>query len=141
AGPASGPDDREHAPALRASAHAVQTGALLNPATIVCTLQHKALSTRRTQMLTMCVAPASEAIMRKWLRRIRGAIGMGLTWGAAWSAVGSVPRWIFGINTDVPIPLVLGVLAFFAGVIFSTFLALIEGRRRFDQMSLRRFAA
>ena len=79
--------------------------------------------------------------MRKWLRRIRGAIGMGLTWGAAWSAVGSVPRWIFGINTDVPIPLVLGALAFFAGVIFSTFLALIEGRRRFDQMSLRRFAA
>ena len=26
--------------------------------------------------------------MRKWLRRIRGAIGMGLTWGAAWAGAG-----------------------------------------------------
>jgi hypothetical protein len=28
--------------------------------------------------------------MRKGLRRIRGAIGMGLTWAAAWFAVGLV---------------------------------------------------
>ncbi len=28
--------------------------------------------------------------MRKWLRRIRGAIGMGFTWGAAWSGAGIV---------------------------------------------------
>jgi len=65
---------------------------------------------------------------------------MGLTWGAAWSAVGLVPRWVFGINTDVPIPLVLGVLAFIAGVTFSGVLVVAEGRRRFDQMSLPRFA-
>ncbi len=25
--------------------------------------------------------------MKKWLRRIRGAVGMGLTWAAAWSGV------------------------------------------------------
>ena len=29
--------------------------------------------------------------MRTWLRRIRGAIGMGVTWAAAWSAAGVVP--------------------------------------------------
>ena len=78
--------------------------------------------------------------MRKWLRRIRGAIGMGFTWAAAWGAAGMVPRWVLGINTDAPLPLVFGVLGFIAGVAFSGVLVLTEGRRRFDQMSLPRFA-
>ena len=38
--------------------------------------------------------------MQKMLRRIRGAIGMGFTWAAAWSAVRLVPRWVFGFNAD-----------------------------------------
>src|ERR1700704_4633224 len=79
-------------------------------------------------------------MMGKWLRRIRGAIGIGLTWAAALFAVGSVPRWVFGVNTDVPIPLVFGVFGFIAGVTFSALLMLTEGRRSFDQMSIRRFA-
>jgi len=78
--------------------------------------------------------------MRKSLRRIRGAIGMGLTWGAAWFVAGSVPRWVFGVNTDAPLPLVFGLFGLFAGVVFSAVLALTEGRRTFDQMSLPRFA-
>ena len=78
--------------------------------------------------------------MQNWLRRIRGAIGMGLGWGAAWSAAGSVPRWVFGFNADAPFPLIFGVLGFIAGVTFSGLLVLTEGRRRFDQMSLPRFA-
>jgi hypothetical protein len=78
--------------------------------------------------------------MRKSLRRIRGAIGMGLTWAAALFAAGSVPRWVFGVSTDVPIPLVAGVFGFIAGVTFSALLVLTEGRRSFDQMSIRRFA-
>ena len=78
--------------------------------------------------------------MGKWMRRIRGAIGMGFTWAAAWFAVGLVPRWVFGFNADVPFPLVFGVLGFIAGVTFSGLLVLTEGRRRFDQLSLPRFA-
>ena len=78
--------------------------------------------------------------MQKWLRRIRGAIGMGVTWAIAWSAAGLVPRWILGIHTDAPLPLVFGVFGFFAGVTFSSLLVAAEGRRRFDQMSLPRFA-
>ena len=78
--------------------------------------------------------------MRKWLRRIGGAIGMGFTWAAAWFAAGLVPRWLFGFNTDVPFPLVFGVLGFIAGVTFSGLLVLFEGRRGFDQMTLSRFA-
>jgi hypothetical protein len=77
----------------------------------------------------------------KWMRRIRGAIGIGFTWAVAWAAVGSVPRWLFGFNTDAPLPLVFGVLGFIAGVIFSGLLMLTEGRRGFDQLSLPRFAA
>jgi hypothetical protein len=81
-----------------------------------------------------------EAIMRKWLRRIRGAIGMGFTWGAAWSVAGMLLAAATGFKADAPFPLIFGVLGFVAGVIFSGFLALTEGRRRFDQMSLPRFA-
>ena len=65
---------------------------------------------------------------------------MGVTWAVAWSAAGAVPRWVFGVNTDAPLPLVFGLFGFIAGVVFSTVIALAEGRRSFDQMSLPRFA-
>jgi peptidoglycan/LPS O-acetylase OafA/YrhL len=78
--------------------------------------------------------------MRKSLRRIRGAIGMGLTWGAAWCAGGIMLAVVTRFKADAPFPLIFGVLGFIAGVIFSAILALTEGRRRFDQMSLPRFA-
>lgn len=81
------------------------------------------------------------AIMRKWLRRIRGAVGIGLTWGAAWAGAGVMLAVATGFQADVPFPLFFGLLGFCAGVIFSAFLALSAGQRRFDQMSLPRFAA
>jgi len=80
-------------------------------------------------------------MMRTGLRRIRGAIGMGFVWGAAWSAAGLVPRWVLGFKPDAPFPIIFGVLGFFAGVTFSGLLALTQGRRTFDEMSLPRFAA
>jgi len=80
--------------------------------------------------------------MQKLLRRIRGAIGMGLTWAAALFVIGFVPRWVLGINSgDLPYPILFGGLGFIAGVAFSGILVLTEGRRRFDEMSLPRFAA
>ena len=79
--------------------------------------------------------------MQTLMRRVRGAIGMGLAWGAAWSLVGGAPRWLFGFNADVPFPIVFGVLGFIAGVIFFALLVLTERRRTFDQLSLPRFAA
>ena len=78
--------------------------------------------------------------MRNWLRRIRGAIGMGFTWAAAWSVAGLVPRWLLGFNPDAPFPIIFGVLGFIAGITFSGLIVLAEGRRRFDQISLPRFA-
>ena len=78
--------------------------------------------------------------MRTWLRRIRGALGMGFIWAVVWSAAGSVPRWVLGFNPDAPFPIIFGVFGFIAGVIFSAILALTERRRGFDEMSLPRFA-
>ena len=80
--------------------------------------------------------------MNKWLRRIRGAFGMGLTWALAWFGAGMVLLLIVGPDAaDVPFPLGFGFLGFLAGVTFSGVLGLVEGRRRFEQMSLPRFAA
>ena len=79
--------------------------------------------------------------MKKWLRRIRGAIGMGLTWAMAWFGAGLGLLLVVGFGAaDVPFPIVFGVFGFLAGVTFSGVLGIVEGRRRFDQMSLPRFA-
>jgi len=79
--------------------------------------------------------------MRNWLRRIRGAIGMGLTWAVAWFGAGMVLLLIVGPEAaDVPFPLGFGMFGFIAGATFSGVLGLIDGRRTFDQMSLPRFA-
>ncbi|MFN2399411.1 MAG: hypothetical protein ABR543_12325 [Gemmatimonadaceae bacterium] len=78
--------------------------------------------------------------MKKWVRRIRAAVGMGLTWGAAWFGAGIMLLLVSGFDADVPFPLLFALLGFVAGITFSGILGVIEGRRRFDQMSLPRFA-
>lgn len=79
--------------------------------------------------------------MKKWLRRIRGAMGMGLTWAFTWFSAGIALLLVVGPDAaDVPFPIGFGLLGFLAGVTFSGVLGLVEGRRRFDQMSLPRFA-
>lgn len=79
--------------------------------------------------------------MKKWWRRIRGAIRMGLIWGAAWSAAGALLARVPGLYSDLPFALLFAPLGFVTGIIFSGVLVAIEGRRRFDSMSLSRFAA
>ena len=79
--------------------------------------------------------------MKKWLRRLRGAIGMGLAWAAAWFAAGLVLLLVVGFGAaDVPFPLFFGFLGFLAGATFSGVLGIFARRRRFDEMSLPRFA-
>ena len=78
--------------------------------------------------------------MENWGRRIRGAIGMGFTWAVAWFCGGLV-LGVFDPGTDdVPLPIRFAILGFLSGVTFSGVLKLVGGRRRFDQMSLGRFA-
>jgi hypothetical protein len=83
--------------------------------------------------------------MKQWVRRIRGAIGMGLTWAVAGSAAGAIISLGFVVRTgsrpDAPFPIMFGALGFIAGVLFAGVLRLAAGHRRFDEMSLPRFAA
>lgn len=76
------------------------------------------------------------------LQRVRGALGLGLVWGLAWFTAGMALLLVVGPDAaDVPFPLGFGALGFLAGIVFSGVLALAEGRRSFEQMSLGRFAA
>jgi hypothetical protein len=82
-----------------------------------------------------------EGVVKKWLRRVRGAIGIGLTWAAAWFGAGMVLLLVVGFGAaDVPFPLFFGLLGFLAGATFSAILGILAGRRKFDEMSLPRFA-
>jgi hypothetical protein len=78
--------------------------------------------------------------MKKWGRRIRGAIGMGLAWGAAGFGAGILLARVSSFDVDLPFALLFAPLGFLAGIIFSGILVIIEGRRGFDRMSLSRFA-
>ncbi len=78
--------------------------------------------------------------MKKWGRRIRAAIGMGLTWGAAWFGAGILLARVPGFYSDLPFALLFAPLGFVTGIMFSGILVAIEGRRRLDSMSLARFA-
>lgn len=87
--------------------------------------------------------------MKNWMKRIRGAVGMGLTWAVLWSAIGAlvaVLPWTMPAGFPIRLEWIVGfaaqfaVLGFFGGAAFSVVLGVVEGRRRFDQMSLSRFA-
>ncbi len=84
--------------------------------------------------------------MKKWLKRIRGAVGMGLAWAVIWAGVGAIVGVVAavlgydaasGIAEGAAVGVIVG---FVAGATFSTVLGITEGRRRFDEMSLWRFA-
>ena len=88
--------------------------------------------------------------MTNWQRRVRGAIGMGLTWAVGWAIGGLLIGvtslilpflpWDFFFEVfDAPLP-ALAIPGFFGGVIFSAVLGIAARRRRFDELSLPRFA-
>lgn len=87
--------------------------------------------------------------MKGWLKRIRGAVGMGLTWAVGWGLFGVVigvtsillpglPWHVIFDVFDAPLP-ALAIPGFVGGVLFSTVLGIAARRRRFDELSLPRF--
>lgn len=89
--------------------------------------------------------------MPGWLRRLRGAIGMGVTWAVAWAVAGLAMGIASNILTflpwdaffrvfDAPLP-ALAIPGFISGAIFSVVLGIAGRRRRFDQISIPWFAA
>lgn len=88
--------------------------------------------------------------MQRWLRRIRGTVGMGLTWAVGWALAGlliGVTSWLlpalpwdsFFEVFDAPLP-ALAIPGFFGGALFSTVLGIAERRRSFAELSLPRVA-
>ena len=85
--------------------------------------------------------------MKKWLRRIRGAVVMGLTWAVGWTLLGMLGVLVFyTLFPSVPdvvdmwIP-VFAYPGFLCGAVFSAVLGIAEGRRRLDELSLSRVGA
>ncbi|MEO5800279.1 MAG: hypothetical protein ABIZ70_13230 [Gemmatimonadales bacterium] len=87
--------------------------------------------------------------MPRWLRPIRGAIGMGLVWAFGWAVTGVLigiasniltflPWDAFFLTFDAPLP-ALAVPGFFCGIFFSTVLSIAARQRRFEELSLPRF--
>jgi hypothetical protein len=88
----------------------------------------------------------------KWLKRIRGAIGMGLTWAAGWAVFGLLigvssrlfPHllpWDAFFNVfDAPLP-ALAIPGFIGGALFSIVLGIAGRGRRFSDLSVPAFAA
>ncbi len=93
--------------------------------------------------------------MKHWIRRIRGGMGIALTWAAGWMPIGALTAlslWVV-LKPDVAFDnrvglvrfigtsaVIFGALGFVGGSIFSAVLRLAEGRRRFDELTLVRFA-
>jgi hypothetical protein len=81
--------------------------------------------------------------MTKWMKRIRGAVGMGLTWALVWAPVAV----LIGLaidpdgSMDEMWPAIGAYPGFLGGVVFSVVLAIAARRRRLDELSLPRVAA
>ena len=79
----------------------------------------------------------------KWLKRIRGAVGMGLTWALVWAPVAV----LIGLfvdpdgSMDEMWPAIGAYPGFLGGVVFSIVLAIAARRRRLEDLSLPRVAA
>jgi len=81
--------------------------------------------------------------MKKWLKRLRGALGMGVTWAVAWAIVGGgIMEGIVDPQGKIldMWPQTLAIPGFVGGVVFSVLLWSVAGRRRFDELSLARFS-
>lgn len=80
--------------------------------------------------------------MMRWLRRVRGALLMGVTWALLWAPIGPIIGFIVDRDgrMDEPWILVGALPGFFAGIVFSILLGIVGRRHRFEDFSLRRFA-
>jgi hypothetical protein len=87
--------------------------------------------------------------VKRWLKRVRGALGMGLLWAAGGAGVGGLielldnvlPGGLAMASAVDMWPQTLAIPSFLGGVVFAVVLGIAGGRRRFDELSLPQFAA
>ena len=75
--------------------------------------------------------------MRGWLRRIRGAIGVGLTWAVGWGVFGGM-LWLLRGAWEIAFSagLTYAATGFVGGTLFAGILRALEGQRRFDELRI-----
>ena len=87
--------------------------------------------------------------MTKLLRRLRGLLGVGITWGTLWGGIGAGIGLLIGVvspdvwlwtNPILDYAIGIGLYGFFSGVGFGTLLSVGEGRRTILDLSLRKVA-
>ena len=87
--------------------------------------------------------------MNSFFRRLRGLLGVGLTWGALWSVIGGGVGLVLAVvapdvggwtNRVFEWALGMGLYGLVSGVGFGSLLALREGRKTILDISLRRAA-
>jgi hypothetical protein len=80
--------------------------------------------------------------MKKWLRRIRGAVGMGLTWALVWAPAAVLIGFLMDPDGSMDeMWVAIGAYpGFLGGVVFSAVLAIAARRRRLEDLSLSRVA-
>jgi len=87
--------------------------------------------------------------MKSWLRRLRGAVGLAVSWAIGWAGVLSVATVVIDLIGGYPWTPTLGNLAanaalfgamgFLGGASFSVVLGIAARRRRFEELSLPKF--
>ena len=87
--------------------------------------------------------------MKKWFQKLRGLLGVGLTWGTLWSGIGAGIGLVIGVvrpeawefaNPIVEWAIGMGLYGLVSGVGFGAILTLREGRKTIMDLSLRRVA-
>jgi hypothetical protein len=88
-------------------------------------------------------------MMKRLLRRVRGLLGVGISWGTLWGAIGAGIGFVLGLidpslwALDNPVAvwgIGMGAYGFVSGVGFGTLLSLGEGSKLLRELSLKRVA-
>ena len=87
--------------------------------------------------------------MKTLFRKLRGAVGIGLTWGILWAVIGYSVSLVIGFfdpdsidpgESPMFLGAILGVVGFVSGVAFGAVLSLIERKKTILDLSLSRVA-
>lgn len=86
--------------------------------------------------------------MTSVLRRIRGLLGVGMTWGVLWGTIGALIGLVIGVvagDVALSMPIVewalgMGAYGVVSGIGFGSLLSLAEGSRTLRDLSLKRVA-
>jgi len=85
-------------------------------------------------------------MLKSLLRKLRGIVGTGLSWGFSWSFLGTALHWslaslgFVGAPDMIVTATMYGLMGFYGGCVFGGVLSLTEHRRSLSELHLGRVA-